>query len=222
MTDETLPAVATPSLIEQAFGGVMSWAPDFERQVMSLMDMVDRLPDDPDILGPGCAALDFVIHRLGQVREAAGLKAYRGLPDETYKWRGETRTRKGAHTSEEKRMLVDPKSIGGGWREINFRKAIDSVLRKMLGEPLSVMTVVNTETGEAMATVPEVVDAIGEIVGFNQLKSNGEKGTGLAKWGFDRGDFAGRFEQARHNVVVAYRMQSTNQPDEGQPTGEQT
>lgn len=149
-------------------------------------------------LGLGISGILHLMDRLGFVRHEAGRFAHELLPDRSYKYRGEDRTKKDQWIAEDGSMLIEPSLSGGGWRKFDYKQVIKAVMERS-NYPLSARIL--TTEGEFVGTVEDVVDLICTVVSFSGVKCDAEKGTGLAAHGYDRSDF-GEYETPRKDVRV--------------------
>jgi len=152
---------------------------------------------DVATLGRGADQLDQLIDRLKFVRVEAGRRAYDLLADETYRYRGETKTRKAVWSDDDGSLRIEPNKVGGGWRRFNYLAILKAVAQKAYGLGSKVIS----EEGEVVGTVEDVVAELAGCVSFSNVKCDYEKGTGLAKWGIDRSD-VGEYEDPRLDVKI--------------------
>lgn len=176
-----------------------SGVPAMDSAIDRLYGQMIEAADAGDVtaLGRGIGSIDLLIDRLDFVRREAGRRTYDLLPDERYRYRKEERTRKAMYL--DGRLAIEPYLSGGGWRGFDFKAVLKRVADKVFGLRSRIIS----PEGEVVGDVEAIVDLICEVVSFSNVKSNEEKKTGLAAFGFGREDF-GEYAQPRKDVRVQH------------------
>jgi len=143
-----------------AIGVVDAWLPQLEGDTVSL--------------AYGLRNLDALIAALRSIRKMAAQMAYRSLPERTVASSGKVFKQK---VPIEGFGTVEPVHAQREWVDPQYVRAIQACVRVamddgMIGHP------------------NDVAALVAEIVSFNGFKSNPKQGTGLAKYGYSREDFA--------------------------------
>ena len=152
----------------------------------AILDASDRLPTlagDTEALAFGIVNLDSLIGQLKTLRDEAAILAFESLP--------RTEAREGARRQKvaiDGLGVVEPVHATSSWKNWDKRR----MLLAAVGRAVDAGTVNHPN---------DVVDVVLEVASVGGGKSNVKEGTGLAKYGLERGSFA-RSEYGKPSVRI--------------------